>query len=151
MAKRKIKRTKKVEEAPSDPHDQLEANDPVIPSEPEAGPTVTTAGPLPTPPEAPVEPEATPEPDKDEDRRARLVQKSPADRVPIIDTRVPDFDPINQKLFEAPDGHIMVGGIGDARMWYPKCKMFINPRHERLSVDERARRALARSRKDEQE
>lgn len=79
-------------------------------------------------PEVQTEP-AVPEPeDKAESRRARLIQKPPEERAQRFSSEIPAIDSRYQKLFEAPDGTIMVGEKSANKMWYPRGGIFILPR-----------------------
>jgi len=90
-------------------------------------------------------PEVKTEIDKDARRRLRTVQDDT--RITPKETTAPDFDPVHQKLFEAPDGHFMVGEIGAKKVWYPKQGMWILPKRESLTADQVVARRKAQEQK----
>jgi len=96
-----------------------------------------------------VTPPAKQKEDPDE-RLNRLRQKEFKKKEPVIASEVPSYDPLYQKLFEAPDGTLIIGDKGADRIWYRTDNkgggMFINPRREVLSPDEVARKQLLQKR-----
>ena len=56
--------------------------------------------------------------EKDAKRAARLQQKGKASDPKKLETTIPEYDPLTQKLFEAPNGHIIVGDKGKRRILY---------------------------------
>jgi len=85
------------------------------------------------------------DPKDDHDNRLdRLRQKKGRNEKPSIDKSVPDFDPVHQKLFEAPDGAILVGDKDKDRIFYRRMKIWINPKRVILSREERSNLQRAR-------
>lgn len=112
------------------------------PPEPQGPPAVVH-------PEPPNPPPAVNAVMTEEGRLYRLIQKKTRDGTNEIDKSIPSYDPMVQKLFEAPDGAILVGDITSDRIFYRKMNMWINPKRIRLTPEERAKRQLARERMEE--